>query len=286
MGNINMAVTGASGVGKSSFINTIRRVKASDSTAAKTGFLETTMIPAKFDFPTERGFLGRMTESVRNLLNPEDDPIQTGDILLLRGKEVRVIKKSNTGLRLTVEVIESGNTEKVDRNKVTGKLSDCKIWDLPGTGTPTFPQATYLRSMGIRHFDLVVLLTATRFTEAEMLLMQELKRWRVPFFLVRTKVDSDVQAEIELQEECREDWCDVEECRDIEDDTIEVIKEFFRRQYEEEVYCVSSKPRFRDKYDFLTLEADMEEKIKSQRLVLRRDQSEDYSDWWGWNLFR
>jgi len=227
-----------------------------------------------------------MTESVRNLLNPEDDPIQTGDILLLRGKEVRVIKKSNTGLRLTVEVIESGNTEKVDRNKVTGKLSDCKIWDLPGTGTPTFPQATYLRSMGIRHFDLVVLLTATRFTEAEMLLMQELKRWRVPFFLVRTKVDSDVQAEIELQEECREDWCDVEECRDIEDDTIEVIKEFFRRQYEEEVYCVSSKPRFRDKYDFLTLEADMEEKIKSQRLVLRRDQSEDYSDWWGWNLFR
>jgi len=285
-GDINMAVTGASGVGKSSFINAIRRVTASDSSAAKTGIVETTMVPTKFDFPTEQGFLGHMSENVKNLLNLEDDPIQIGDILLLKGKRVRVKKKSNAGFRLTVEVIKSGHIVQVERDQVTGKLSDCKIWDLPGTGTPTFPQATYLRSMGIRHFDLVALLTATRFTEAEMMLMQELQRWKVPFFLVRTKVDSDVQAEIDVREECQEDCCDVEECREIEDATIDVIKEFFRRKYEEEVYCVSGKPRLRDRYDFLTLEADMEEKIKRQRLVLRGDQSDSYTSWWGWNLFR
>jgi len=282
-GKINMAVTGASGVGKSSFINAIRRVKAKDTSAAKTGVLETTMEPAKFDFPMEKGFLGRMSEKVKNLLNPEDDPIQAGDILLFNGKQVRVIQKSNTGARLTVEVIESGQTMKVERSKVTGKLSDCNIWDLPGTGTPTFPQATYLRAVGIRHFDLVVLLTATRFTEAEMLLMQELKRWKVPFFLVRTKVDVDVQCEMELLDEYAENGVVDEE---VEDDTIEVIKQFFRRNYDEDVYCVSSKPRFRSKYDFLRLETEMEEKIKSQRLVLRRAQSDKYSNWSGWNLFR
>jgi len=285
-GTINMAVTGASGIGKSSFINAFRRVKSSHPSAAKIGVLETTMVPTKLDFPTERGFLGRMSENVKNLLNPESDPIQTGDILLLKGKQLRVNNKSDTGFRLTVEEIESRQSAKVERNQVTGKWSDCKIWDLPGAGTPTFPQATYLRSMGIRHFDLVVLLTATRFTEAEMMLMQELKRWKVPFFLVRTKVDMDVQSEVELWEERMEEECGTEEYKKIEDHTIELIKEFFRRKYQEKVYCVSSVPRFRDKYDFLTFEADMEEKIKRQRLVLQREQSDSYSSWWGWNLFR
>lgn len=285
-GSINMAVTGGSGVGKSSFINALRRVKASDPSAAKTGVLETTMVPTRFAFPTEKGFLSRLKENVKRILKPEEDPIQAGDILLLNGRQVRVVKKSKTGMRLTVEVIESGHTVKVDRSKVTGKLSDCMIWDLPGTGTPSFPQKTYIRSMGIRHFDVVLLLTATRFTEAEMMLMQELKRWRVPFFLVRTKVDSDVQSEIELREECKEEECETEECQVIEDDTIEAIKEYFDTKYNEEVYCVSAKPRFRSRYDFLQLETDMEEKIKSQRLFLRREQAEEYSSWWGWNLFR
>eukprot|EP00419_Tripos_fusus_P029838 CAMPEP_0172714898 /NCGR_PEP_ID=MMETSP1074-20121228/67221_1 /TAXON_ID=2916 /ORGANISM="Ceratium fusus, Strain PA161109" /LENGTH=369 /DNA_ID=CAMNT_0013539421 /DNA_START=327 /DNA_END=1436 /DNA_ORIENTATION=+ len=284
-GNINMAVTGASGVGKSSFINAIRRVKASDSSAAKTGVVETTMAPARFDFPTEQGFFSRMSEKVKSILNPSDDPIQPGDVLLLNGRQVRVQQKSTTGRRLTVEEIESGQTREVESSQVTGKLSDCMIWDLPGTGTPAFPQATYIRSMGIRHFDLVVLLTATRFTEAEMMLMQELKRWRVPFFLVRTKIDSDVQAEIELREECQQEECEADECLEIEDDTVAVIKNYFASLYDENVYCISSKPSYRNKYDFLTLEADMEEKIKKQRLFLRSELSESYSSSW-WNPFR
>lgn len=285
-GCINMAVTGGSGVGKSSFINALRRVKSSDPSAAKTGVLETTMVPSGFAFPTERGFLSRISENVKKILNPEEDPIQTGDTLLLNGRQVRVVGKSKTGMRLTVVQVDNGQTAKVDRSKVTGKLSDCMMWDLPGTGTPTFPQSEYLRTMGIRHFDVVLLLTATRFTEAEMMLMQELKRWKVPFFLIRTKVDSDVQSEIELQEECKEEECDTEECHMIEDDTIAAIKEYFDEKYNEEVYCVSAKPRFRTRYDFLQLETDLEEKIKSQRLFLRREQSEEYSSWWGWNLFR
>lgn len=285
-GNINMAVTGASGVGKSSFINAIRRVRAKDAAAAKTGFLETTMTPAKFDFPTEQGFFNRLKEKVSNALYPEADPIQIGDLLLLNGKQVTVTKKSTIREKITVRETTTGYSMEVDRKEVTGKLSDCVIWDLPGTGTPTFPQATYLRCMGIRHFDLVVLLTATRFTEAEMLLMQELKRWRVPFFLVRTKVDNDVQAEIELEEEWQEEECDIEECQKIKDETISVIKDYFIRLYDKEVYCISSKPRYRDKYDFLTLEQDMEDQIKSQRLILQSEQTDDYTSWFGWDIFR
>eukprot|EP00971_Amphidinium_carterae_P065322 1294521-Amphidinium_carterae.1 len=40
--------------------------------------------------------------------------------------------------------------------------------------------------MGIRHFDLVVLMTSTRFTEPEALLLDELLLWGVPYFIVRT----------------------------------------------------------------------------------------------------
>lgn len=46
-GAVNICVTGASGVGKSSLINALRRVKALDAAAAKVGEREQTMEPAK-----------------------------------------------------------------------------------------------------------------------------------------------------------------------------------------------------------------------------------------------
>ncbi|XP_013381894.1 T-cell-specific guanine nucleotide triphosphate-binding protein 1-like [Lingula anatina] len=51
--NINIAVTGISGSGKSSFINTIRGMRAFHEGAAKVGFVQTTMEPISYPFPLD-----------------------------------------------------------------------------------------------------------------------------------------------------------------------------------------------------------------------------------------
>merc|ERR1712242_80181 len=102
--------------------------------------------------------------------------------------------------------------------------------------------------MGIRHFNLVVLLTATRFTEADVTLLDELRRWKIPFFLVRTKIDLDIESAIELEEAFTEEDMEIHDRWRIGEDTISVIKQYVAEMYKEKVYCISSKPRFRDRY--------------------------------------
>jgi len=122
--------------------------------------------------------------------------------------------------------------------------------------------------MGIRHFDMVILMSASRFTEAERMLIEELRKWQVPFFLVRNKVDADIEAEIEKYEECED--CDgnldIERSGQIEQRTIANIKSYFRLEFElEDIYCISTKLKFRSCFDFPKLERDMEVALKRQR---------------------
>jgi hypothetical protein len=67
-----------------------------------------------------------------------------------------------------------------------------RLWDLPGAGTPAFPREGYIRSMGLRYFDAVLVCSACRFTEIEVSLSQELSSYSVPHFMVRTKLDMDI----------------------------------------------------------------------------------------------
>jgi GTP-binding protein EngB required for normal cell division len=123
-GCINVAVTGNAGVGKSSFINTIRGLRPRDDGAADVSPNETTMEPSCYDYP---------------------------------------------GLPLAT-----------------------KLWDLPGAGTQRFPREGYIQSMGLRYFDVVIIVTATRYTETEVMIADELQRFGVPYLMVRNKVDADV----------------------------------------------------------------------------------------------
>mmetsp|Transcript_106060 Transcript_106060/g.342115 ORF Transcript_106060/g.342115 Transcript_106060/m.342115 type:complete len:224 (+) Transcript_106060:215-886(+) len=119
---INVAVTGKSGSGKSSFINAVLGLRPQEPDAARVGVGETTMQPASFDFPF---------------------------------------------------------------------LPETKLWDLPGLGTTQFPSATYTRCMGLVRFDVVILITVTHGTPEEQILA-ELKSNDVPYFVVRSKVDIDI----------------------------------------------------------------------------------------------
>jgi len=293
VGQIRIAVTGASGVGKSSWINAVRRLRTRDPGAAPTGLTECTQKPQMYTFRAAsagllRRALGKVVRGGRALSRallpwrkrseesePEAEPIHVGDQVILRGPvddgltgKVGEVVSSRGSDSWTVR-LEDGASVSVRRNRITGFLPECVLWDLPGVGTPKFPQATYVKSMGIRHFDMVVLMTATRFTEAELLLLEELKRWKVPYFLVRNKADVDVQSEIEKEEEEIESGeLDAEGRKEVERRTIKSMKDFYKSEYGvEPVYCISTKRKLIDQFDFVQLERDIDESLKAQRVV-------------------
>jgi len=212
-GKIMIAVTGASGVGKSSIVNALRRVGDSDAEAARTGVTETTLEPAMYKWRQQHGISeARMLDHLSE---------QAGD-----------------------------------------KALDVMLWDLPGLGTPKFPQAAYLRHMGVRHFDLVLVVTATRPSEGELRLLAELQAYGVPHFLVRNKIDADIESEVVRHE----DACDtVDACgltrqmrHKVAQETIQAVKRDLRRYSGlETVYCISSRRRSRDLYDFPQLIQDI-----------------------------
>ncbi|XP_060578232.1 T-cell-specific guanine nucleotide triphosphate-binding protein 2-like [Ruditapes philippinarum] len=121
---VNIAVTGNSGVGKSSFINSYRGLKAKSEGAAAVGVNETTMEPTKYMHP--------------------------------------------------------------NNNSVA-------LWDLPGMGTKEFPKETYLEKVHFQTYDYFIIITATRFTENDIWLANEVQKLQKKFFFIRTKMNMDVE---------------------------------------------------------------------------------------------
>jgi len=67
-----------------------------------------------------------------------------------------------------------------------------RLWDLPGAGTKDWPCVSYVRDAGLRHFDGVIFVTSDAFSELEAALMRQLQEFKVPYYIVRNKVDQDV----------------------------------------------------------------------------------------------
>jgi len=71
-----------------------------------------------------------------------------------------------------------------------------KLWDLAGAGSQYFPRGDYTRAIGLRFFDIVLVVTTCRFTQTEAVLLSELASNSVPSFLVRTMVDVDIASNV------------------------------------------------------------------------------------------
>ncbi|XP_068701925.1 interferon-inducible GTPase 5-like [Montipora foliosa] len=124
---VNIAVTGDSGAGKSSFINAIRELKDDDQGAAEVKVTECTKVPTAYDHPT----------------NPK-----------------------------------------------------IKFWDLPGIGTPNYPDLeTYVQKVELEKYHAFLIFTATRFTENDRKLAVKIRAMQKKFFFIRTKIDENVRAE-------------------------------------------------------------------------------------------
>jgi predicted GTPase len=120
---LNIAVIGNSGVGKSSFINAIRRLTADDEGAAAVGVTE-------------------CTTDIRDYCHPNNPLL--------------------------------------------------KFWDLPGVGTDRFPKETYLEAINVDQYDFFLLLSATRFTENDTWLGNEITKRCKKYFYIRTKIGTDI----------------------------------------------------------------------------------------------
>jgi len=254
---VNIAITGSSGTGKSSFINALRRMRRNDEKAARVGVTETTSKPQKYVFSCPCGIP----------LGPPGTcpPIKAGERILL--PDGFAVVRSKDGEELDVLMLNGGEEHyrKVSESKAM-KLADCSLWDLPGVGTEAFPQETYIVRMGLRYFDVVVLMTAERLTESERTLIEELRRFNVPHFLVRSKTDAAVEANVKLEEDLT-DFVDAPRKQEIKEETLRDIKLFFEKSGFEKVYMISTFLRHVSTYDFPELEHDIVMALKTGRGV-------------------
>ncbi|XP_078268003.1 interferon-inducible GTPase 5-like [Rhinoraja longicauda] len=135
---LNIAVTGDTCAGKSTFINAMRGLRSKDEGAAEVGFTMTTMEPTGYPHPN---------------------------------------------------------------------LPNVRYWDMPGIGSTRFPVDSYLKEMQFEKYDFFIIVSAGRFTENDAKLAIEIKWLGKRFYIVRSKIDVDLNA---MREEGRESDEDAE----------------------------------------------------------------------------
>ncbi|XP_065138324.1 interferon-inducible GTPase 5-like [Paramisgurnus dabryanus] len=123
---LNIAVTGESGSGKSTFVNAFRGLGDEDEGSAKTGVVETTMKTEVYHHP---------------------------------------------------------------------KYENVKVWDLPGIGTPNFKADEYLEQVQFERYDFFIIIASDRFKECHTQLAKEIMRMGKMFYFVRSKIDTNINAE-------------------------------------------------------------------------------------------
>ncbi|KAI4871211.1 hypothetical protein NFI96_003478 [Prochilodus magdalenae] len=185
---MDVAVTGDSGSGKSSLINALLGLDHDDEEAAPTGVVETTIIPAMYQYP----------------YNP-----------------------------------------------------NLRLWDLPGMGTPTFTSKSYVETMNFDLYDMFIVVTSERFRENNMLLIDEIEKQKKPFYVVRTKVDSDLHSQSKKQS-----FSAAKALKVMRDECLKYLEE---KNLNAHVFLVSSHDT--ESYDMQNLKDTLENEVPK----LRRD---------------
>jgi GTP-binding protein EngB required for normal cell division len=62
------------------------------------------------------------------------------------------------------------------------------LYDLPGVGTWSHPIKSYMPDMNFKQFNYVLIVSSERFSENDTLIIKELRRLKMPFYLVRSKM--------------------------------------------------------------------------------------------------
>lgn len=71
-----------------------------------------------------------------------------------------------------------------------------KFWDLPGIGTPHYPDLeTYCKKVPLEKYHAFLIFTKDRFTENDKQLARKIGSMNKSFFFIRTKIDENARAE-------------------------------------------------------------------------------------------
>ena len=109
-----------------------------------------------------------------------------------------------------------------------------RFWDLPGIGTPNYPDLhTFCKLVRIERYDTFLILSSTRFTENDKLLAAKVKSMGKSFFFIRSKIDNDRRAERR-----KKGFSEERMLRMIRDDCIKSIQGFDVK--EKNIFLISS----------------------------------------------
>jgi predicted GTPase len=189
---INVALTGDTGSGKSTLINTLRGLRPTDKGAAKVGTVETTLKPVPYEHPN---------------------------------------------------------------------FPNVIFWDLPGVGTPNFPQKSYKKKVNLKFYDFFLIVISNRFTENALWLAKVLTKKHRPFFFVRSKVDIDISMKRKYNPNIKDKQILKELKSDIKNNLSDM-------QYQ--VFIVSGELENTDRWDFPDLKRriiDVLPDVKKQTLI-------------------
>uniref|UniRef100_A0A7S1WCU0 IRG-type G domain-containing protein n=1 Tax=Alexandrium catenella TaxID=2925 RepID=A0A7S1WCU0_ALECA len=70
--------------------------------------------------------------------------------------------------------------------------SSVRLWDMEGAGG-SCSWDNYAGAIGMRFFDIVLLLCSHRLTDSDVAIVRELETESIPYFFVRTKLDEDIK---------------------------------------------------------------------------------------------
>ncbi|KAK0448570.1 interferon-inducible GTPase-domain-containing protein [Armillaria borealis] len=68
------------------------------------------------------------------------------------------------------------------------------VWfDIPGSGTINCPDWTYFNDQGLYIFDAIIVLVGDRFTDGDLAILKNCKRYSIPTYIVRSKSDRHIE---------------------------------------------------------------------------------------------
>lgn len=103
---------------------------------------------------------------------------------------IRGLRNSDTGAAPT-GVVET--TATIGRYRDSNRRLPFVWYDIPGAGTLNQPGWQYFNNQGLFVFDCIIVLVGDRFTQTDLAILENCRRFQIPTYIVRSKADFHVR---------------------------------------------------------------------------------------------